>query len=88
MDYEGAVELMSRYENLYMSFKYALGGIWCYDGKNELKNSEDRVELTDITIHSHPDTKAEALTHPIASSLPGGDVLGIFSEGSEYKVSE
>ena len=88
MDYDGAVELMSRYENIYKSFKYALGGIWCYDGKNELKNTKDRVELTDIPIHSHPDTKAEALTHPIASSLPGGDVLGIFKEGSEYKVSE
>lgn len=88
MDYDGAVELMSRYENLYSSFKNALGGIWCYDGKNELKNTEDRVELNDIPIHSHPDTKAEALTHPFASSLHGGDVLGIFKEGSEYKVSE
>ena len=88
MDYDGAVELMSRYENIYGSFKYALDGIWCYDGKSELKNTEDRVELNDIPIHSHPDTKAEALTHPFASSLPGGNVLGIFKEGSEYKVSE
>ena len=88
MDYDGAVELMSRYENLYSSFKNALGGIWCYDRENELKNTEDRVELNDIPIHSHPDTKAEALTHPIASSIPGGDLLGIFKEGSEYKVSE
>ena len=88
LDYDGAVELMSRYENIYKSFKYALDGIWCYDGKSELKNTEDRVELNDIPIHSHPDTKAEALTHPFASSLPGGDVLGIFKEGSEYKVSE
>ena len=88
MDYDGAVELMSRYENLYRSFKNALGGICCYDGKNEMKNTEERVELNDIPIHSHPDTKAEALTHPFASSLHGGDVLGIFKEGSEYKVSE
>ena len=46
LDYVGAVELQSKIESMYSSFKFHKGFIWCYQNGVSMPNGVDEVTLT------------------------------------------
>lgn len=87
LNYDGAVELMSRYESLYQNFNYSIGHIWCCGNNEDNINGSNRVELTDTPRHSHPNTKAESFTMPPTTSNPGGEMIGVFNVGVNNTIT-
>lgn len=90
VDYDGAVELMSRADGAYSGFRFALGLIWCVQSQSQSSEAgADRAELSTIKAHVHPDTSVEATLRSLAGGEMGHDHIGEgLGDGSTTSVGK
>ena len=75
---------------IYKNMSYATGLIRCITSKNNIgSGGQDEVSIGDEPVlHTHPNTKIEALSGSLAKSFGGGELVGNFAIGSKDVLAQ
>ena len=91
VNYAGAVELqsveMKKFADLFKTFQYSIGQIWCYRDGSDLAEGRDDVDIETVVKHKHVDTRAETMSSSFSSNRSGGNLIGEFYVGHKDMVS-
>ena len=78
---------MKKFADLFETFLYSTGQIWCY-GNGTNVNGADNVEIPTVVQHVHNPTKAEAMSKSFIANSGGNNTLGKFYTGMKEIVSQ
>lgn len=89
--YRGAIELQSSLyvlgEDIYRTFSFLKGHIWCYQDGSKVNEGQDRESLNQTISHSHKTSNAETMTASPVTNRFGGQLTGDFFLGDWKMMS-
>jgi hypothetical protein len=78
--------LANKVEDIYSSFHYGIGQIWCHENGTVVGNGSDEGVLDNPLLHNHSETMAETMAFSFSTPRGGDHVAGDYVSGNSMRV--